>query len=253
MVVEEFSVYRPILMANISGMEEVLGDRCLQIILSKSGNPKITKKVEIYENDTNIQKIKKFSKGKCRLCRDVALVEMYKAWNEFIDTINVTNVTNITNITNVTNVTNNNIDINKDLFNILNDSGIDGRNLELMFPLIVLAYSIDENILNEVLETLKDIVSEKKREDLVENIDVAVYDFVSQQLIGRWYILKELLKEFKHFSQMEDEWINERWFGKALKRLSLVKDKKKQNYGKLYILDIDKAQEKIKMFKTKDI
>jgi len=35
-VVEEFEVYCPIAMANILGMENVLGDRCISIILEKS-------------------------------------------------------------------------------------------------------------------------------------------------------------------------------------------------------------------------
>ncbi len=34
-VVENFEVFRPIIMANIWGMEEVLGDRCLTLILEK--------------------------------------------------------------------------------------------------------------------------------------------------------------------------------------------------------------------------
>ena len=31
-VVEEFEPYRPIIMANIWGMDEVLGERCIQLI-----------------------------------------------------------------------------------------------------------------------------------------------------------------------------------------------------------------------------
>ena len=37
-VVEEFDIYTPICMANIWGMDEVLGDRCITIVLEKSND-----------------------------------------------------------------------------------------------------------------------------------------------------------------------------------------------------------------------
>lgn len=249
--VEEFEVYRPILMANINGMEEVLGDRCIQIVLSKSNNYKITKKVEIYENDTKISEIRKFQRNQCRLCRVVSLAEVYMKWNQFIDSTTKTSFKETNNDTNSINITNN-INNTNDIttfFEEINEAGIDGRNLELMFPLIIIAYSINEDILKNLMVTLKEIVTDKKKEDMVESTDVALIDFSSQQLEGRWYNAKDLTREFKQFLQSEEEWINEKWLGRALKRLSLIKDKTRRGYGRMYILDIDKAQEKIRMFK----
>lgn len=242
--VEEFEIYRPIVLANINGMEEVLGDRCIQIILSKSNNSRVIKKVEDYDNNTNITEIKSFQRDSCRLCSVVSLSEVYRDWNTFINNID----TNNTNTTHNTNNTNN----TTDLFNILNDSNIDGRNLELMLPLIIIAYSIEENIFKDTINTLKEIVQEKKKEDIVESIDIALIDFISQQLESKWYLSKDILKDFKQFMQLDDEWINERWLGKALKRLSLVRDKKRMNYGRMYMFDINKAQDKIKIFKVKE-
>jgi hypothetical protein len=235
-------------MANITGMEEVLGDRCIQIVLSKSNNPNITKKMEIYENDTTIQKIKEFPFEKCRLCRDVLLPEMYKAWNNFVNSSLIlpnNNTTHTTHTTHTQHDTNNTIL----LFNKINDSEIDGRNLELMFPLLIISSAIDEDILNKLLETLREIVIDKKKDDLVESLDVALIEFISSLLENKWYISKEVIRDFKSSIQSEDDFINDRWLGKALKRLSLIKDKKRMNYGRMYQFNIEKAQEKLLIFK----
>ena len=76
-VVEEFDVFRPIVMANIWGMEEVLGDRCISIVLERSNNSKITKLVEIYESEEIFKKTKEILK-KCSLCSMLFLQGVYQ-------------------------------------------------------------------------------------------------------------------------------------------------------------------------------
>ena len=66
-VVEEFDVYRPIVLANIWGMETVLGDRCITIILEKSNNKEKTNLIEIFNDDDFVKKTKKLLK-ECSLC-----------------------------------------------------------------------------------------------------------------------------------------------------------------------------------------
>lgn len=246
LVVEEFEVFRPILMANINGMEEVLGDRCINIILEKSNNPKVTKKMEIYQNDTRIQKIKDLLRERCRLCSVVVVVEVYKGWNDYINMVYNTGYD--TNNTTYTDNTNNTNDTNL-LFEKVNKTEIDGRNLELILPLLIMSSLFDEDVLNSILLTFKNIIEEKRKEDLVESLDISVYDFVSQELDNKWIQITELTKKFKEFIQNNDDWINERWMGKSLKRLNLIKDKKRLNYGRLVMLDVNKAQEKIRMFR----
>jgi len=58
-VIEEFDIYRPLILANINGMEDVLGDRCISIILERSTNPGIVKLAEIWE-DEKCSKTKKY-------------------------------------------------------------------------------------------------------------------------------------------------------------------------------------------------
>jgi len=83
-VVEEFDVYRPIALANISGMDNVLNDRCITIILNKSNNPKITKMMEIYEEDLEIKKLHSLTSVSLV---DVDNLSIYNIWNIFINSL----------------------------------------------------------------------------------------------------------------------------------------------------------------------
>lgn len=232
--VEEFDVYRPICIANISGMDNVLNDRCITIILNRSNNPIITKKVELFEMDSRIHFIKSFSFEKCSIC---SVDVLFKEYNEYIDYI-YTNTYTTHNYTNNT------------LFDKINDAGIDGRNLEITLSLLVLASLIGEEIFEDLLKTLKEVVEERKKEDSVENLDISLIDFISQEVETReWISVKKIYTEFKSFVQIEEMWFNEKWLGRALKRLGLIKEKKRMNFGIVIKLDYKKAQDKIRIFK----
>jgi hypothetical protein len=254
-VVEEFDVFRPICIANIWGMDSVLGDRCISLILEKSSKKSITRLVEIFENEEITIKTKKklhpiktkFSKGKEQkgvVSVDVVSVgNVYKEWNDMIRSQkqNYTYYTNNINNTNYTNYT---------FLNKLRKLDIEGRDLELAMPLFIIANKIDEKTLNDLINTFKIIVQERKEEDVVENTDVSLIDFVSQETSESYFVsITELVRKFREFLQVNDEWINTRWLGRALKRLNLIKEKKRKKRGIEIILNIKKAQEKIKMFK----
>jgi hypothetical protein len=244
MVVEEFDVFRPIALANINGIDDVLGDRCITIILDKSNNPKFTKKVEVFDIDTQIRFFRAFPFEECRRCRLCLSGSMYSEWNNYVSNYNDTNNTNNTNNTNDTN------DTNYTLFKRLYSIGINGRDLELSFPLFMVSSWFGNDILDKTIEIFNEIVEEKKKEDVIESVDISLIDFVSQITEeNKYHLLKELTRDFREFVQLSDEWINERWIGKALHRLNLIKDKRRRNYGRLILLDVTKAQEKIKMFK----
>ena len=85
-VVEEFEPYRPICMANIYGMEDVLGDRCIQIILEKSNNAQKTRLVEIWEKEQEFKKFQILAKKliQCSLCSVVTVENIYTEWNNYI-------------------------------------------------------------------------------------------------------------------------------------------------------------------------
>jgi hypothetical protein len=252
-VVESFDTFRPICMANISGMEEVLGDRCISLILEKSNNAKFTKKVEDYEWNEKFAKV--FGETNSVVSVVKLLPEMYRDWNKYINYI--TTLTTLTTYNTLTTQTTPNLDYKEIpqfpeeievFFRKLNETEIDGRNLELFFPLIIIAQEID--MLDSFLEIVKKIINSKKVDDIIESKDVSLYSFTAQQ-DSEWHNVKELTNNFRTFigeEQTEDTWLNAKWMGRALKRLNLILEKRRVKEGISVILNIQKAQTKLKIF-----
>jgi hypothetical protein len=255
--VEEFELYTPIAMANIWGMDEVLGDRCITIILEKSNNPIVTKMAEDFETNVRFNEITRdlVSFGAVSLCENNIYNNILTDWNTYLKNLSHS-LSNITTHNNTTTTTTHN-NTQQHLFKKIDKIGIDGRNLELFFSLYVVASGIGDEILEKILEISKDVIGEKKADEFSESKDVALIDFVSHQI--QWqmdYISSKIIKdEFRKFlgeQDNEDNWLNERWVGKALKRLCLVSSKRRLRDGREYILNVSKAQEKIKMFKHEE-
>jgi len=245
-VVEEFSTFRPVVMANIRGMEEVLGDRCIPIILEKSDNKSITRKIENFDSHPKMLEIKEnlintnfwCSLVKCSCCKT-----MYIEWNKYISTPIYTTHNTTYNYTHI------------HLFKKIDKTGIDGRNLELSFPLLILAEEI--GIIDDVIEILKNIIAEKKEEDMMEGRDVMLMSYVSKQEKNMWHKIKEILTVFGSgiaYDSDENHWLNSKWIGQALRRLNLIINKRRTGQGVEVILNIDKAKDKMKIFnpETKD-
>ncbi len=261
-VVESFETYRPILMANISGMDEVLGDRCIQLILEKSSNPAITKLIEDFENNPKINYTRN-SLVTCSLCICSYINNVHQKWNEFISDKYITTLTTLT-----TNNTANTNNIEKDyrlsesglkdleiisLFNKIEASEIQGRNLELFLPIFFIAMEFDDLILKEAIKTAGEIIGERRKEEEMESVDVMLYDFISKKQSSLDYCsIKILTDDFRQFIGESEDWLNSKWLGRALKRLNLIVDKRRITRGVEVILNIPKAKEKIKMFRLED-
>jgi hypothetical protein len=119
--------------------------------------------------------------------------------------------------------------------------------------LLIISTLIGEEIFEKTITILSDIMKDKKEGFSLESRDVSFTDFVSQYpKLEEFVPLTALSQDFRVFLQedeTEDKWINTRWIGRALKRLKLSKSQKRLTRGREVILDIKKAQEKIKMFK----
>lgn len=256
-IVEEFEPYRPIVLANIWGMEEVLSDRCITLILEKSNHPIKTRLVQDFDINENIQNTKKLL-NQCSLCGVVTEKNIYSLWNNYINTkYNNNNTTYNTHTTTDTHTQQTTpeklktIDLDT-LFNKIDGSGLKGRSLELFLPLFFVAKLIDDFVLDEIIRTANKITEEKIHEEEVESIDVSVLDFISRQEQGlNFQSVKELTRLFREFIDDTRDWINPKWFGRALKRLGLVVDKRRIGRGVDVILNVVKAEEKIKMFRRK--
>lgn len=247
--VEKFDVYRPVIMANINGMDNVLGDRCLKLIIQRSVDARITKRMELFDEDSEIAYIKKLLNPfeRVGLCRVYAFVGAYKGWNKFIDNgfkmddeqYNVEDTTS--KLTGYT-----------QLYTTIHNSNLLGRDLELSFPILILSYFINEEVYTKTLVSLIDIMGQKKEDDVIENKDVSLLDFLSQEYVkdeNKMISLKELTIKFKAFMQTEEDWLTPQWVGYSLKRLSLITKKERKGYGVCAIINYKKAREKISQYK----
>jgi len=247
-VVEEFEVFRPLVLANIWGMESVLGDRCIQLILEKSNKNVVVNLIEIFREENIVQETIKLL-NQCSLCRCSFSVEVYREWNAYIKNNYTKDINYIYNTNNTNNI------LPLEVFKTINLMDLNGRELELSLPLCLIANEIsDENqdLLKITTLTLKTLFSSRKEDELTDNIDVSLYDFISQEVISsayKWDTVNDITRRFKEFLDVTDEWVNSKWMGRALKRLGLIREKKRVGRGVAVILDIEKAQEKIKMFK----
>jgi len=229
--IESFDVYTSVAMANIDGMEGVLADRCIFLRLDKSYNKQITKRVENYDTNTLVQVTKTHLNGlKASLCELIQEKNLNNDWNAYIDGDLKTDDKEVI-----------------DLFKKGDETGIQSRSLELFLPLWFMAYLINKETLNKMIEVSKDIDKEKK-EDSKEDKDILLLNFLSEQksLEYRTFINLSLVYDgFKEYMGITGEWINSRWLGKALVRLKLRKGQRRMSTGIQVLLDIDKARERV--------
>lgn len=249
-VTEEFNVYSPKMLANIFGMEDVLGDRCISSILERSNNPAKTKLITDFSSNPEILAIKtRLNELQCSLCSVVSVLKWSDIWNNYILDKYTTTYITITTLTT--------LDIHKEeLFNKIDNTGIDGRQLELYFPLIIIADSMGEEILDEILEIIIKKNRVKKENDYIENYDISLLDFVSKlDIFTKFYSVNELTYGFREYVGMSGEetsWVNRYWLGRALNRLKIVFARRRVSQGIEVRLDIMKAKEKLKIFKVED-
>jgi len=246
MVVEEFEVYRPVIMANIWGMDEVLGDRCISLILEKSNDLEKTRLTEDFE-DNQFLKVLLKNLNWCSLCSVVSPKNINSMWNNYISNEYKTTLTTYYTYNTLTTLT---TPQHTKLFKKIENSKIQGRNLELFLPLFFIADYINESVLDEIIKIALNITNEKQHDEEMESMDVMVFDFISKQEEGLiFYSIKNLTNMFREFTEESADWLNSKWFGRALKRLNLVVDKKRKHQGIEVMLDVPKAKEKLTIFK----
>ena len=264
-VVEEFEPYTPIIIANIWGMEEVLADRCITIILEKSTNSVVTKKAEDYDNDILIESVK----NNLNLLKNINLVQLcsyfgenniYTEWNNYINMkYNYTHTYN-TYTTQTTQTTAPIIENKKNVvtkfkqeefFNKIDATEVNGRNLELFMPLFIVAKIISDDIFEKILVFAKELTKQRKSDEMTESRDVMLLQFIMLQESNNFLKVIELTEGFRRFVHDDEhdyKWVNSKWLGRALKRLNLIIDKRRLGQGIEVILDTEKAKEKLKVF-----
>lgn len=247
---KEFDTFSPKMLCNIWGMEEVLADRCIPSILEKSNNPAKVKLQEDFDKLDIIKQIKRTLNNLVQFGAGEQAFPEVTIWNNFIKN-KYTTYTTLHNYT-ILHPTTPTIE-QEEMFNKIDASGLEGRALELFFPLFTVARWISMDTLEELIEIAKNKNKNRKESDFYESKDIAVYDFISQLESTLEFIsVKDLTQAFKNFYQDdsdEREWLNPHWFGKAIKRLKLDIKTRRMGRGVEIIPNVTKAKEKIKIFR----
>jgi hypothetical protein len=144
-----------------------------------------------------------------------------------------------------------------EMFNKIDATGINGRNLELFFPLMYISRFISEDAFDSLLLIASNLNKEKRKEEMIESKDVSLIEFVSKlpitEDISNYRSMKLITEAFRNYvgnlEEKNDEWLNEKWIGRSLKRLGLIVDKRRMAYGVEITLDINKAKKNMEMFK----
>ena len=237
-ITEEFKVYCPIAIANIWGMDNVLGDRCIPVILEKSSKREIVDLIECFESDIEFQIIRG---GLKRLTENISnssniFGDVFQSWKKFSQGKHDTKDTK---------------DSTTALFKKIKEANVSGRNLELFFPLFIIADICGDKVLKEILKFSQKVIKEKREKDRDENIDVQIYEFIAQYPNSNFVEISTLVNDFKKFIERDESWINNTFFGRGLSRLNLVL-KRRHQHKREVLLDIEKAKEQIKKFKEPD-
>lgn len=258
MVAAPHFLYTPVFMANINGLDEVLGDRSIVITLEKSDSPLYTKKIEDFQRNPKIAQISsKLRLISVELCNVHPLQKGIDDWNSYVNERYTTTLHTLHTIHTIHNYTQLNTTLQlEEIFKKIDNSGIFGRNFELLFPLLLIAQMLGEEIFNDFLEIAISLNTIKREEESTESRDAVLMEFVStkEQYQFEYVFMSKLFTEFKIFLGIsgDDEermWLNMTWFGLALKRLKLVSLTKRVPSGKMVILNVNKAKEKLKIFK----
>ena len=242
--VEEFPMYCPISIANIWGLDNTLEDRCITLILEKSSNPKITRLQEDFKYDKDFVQFRGglkritdqdywFENGSEDLFGDVK-----EEWNKFVRGEGLKGKKEKKY---------------SELFKKI-DTGIEGRNLELFFPMFIIANLCGTNVLDDLIEFSKDKVKERREQDREENPDVKILAYIEQCGFMDYVGTSKLLEGYRLFHQIpdSDKWINSRWFGRGLRRLKLVKKTDRQRIIKV-LLDVSKAKKLMEGYSDNEI
>lgn len=246
-------LYTPVALANINGIEDVLGDRSITLIIEKSMNPYLVKKIEDFKDNTSLKALKKkLNELHVQLCNVYPLKNVYSEWNEYVRQKYTYN----TSIHTIHNSTQLYTQLKyEEMFNKIDETGIFGRNLELFFPLLIISWMLDVEIFLEMLNIVSDMNTSKKEMEYAESKDISLIEFVASKTEYQlnMVFVNELFTEFKMFagaSNDRDEEINITWFGSALRRLKLITLVKRVTKGKMVLLNVPHAQNQLKIFKT---
>jgi len=198
--VQRFEIYSPKMLANIRGLDDVLEDRAIPIILRRTKNKVFGDRSSELMSDDEFFYI-----------RDLCYLNLLFNWKR----------------------------IKKIYETMENETNLKSREWELWKPLLCIAAAVDEAVYKRILRFSRKKSKEKLIENLTEQYDTllmrALVELVEE---NAYYKLTKIKSIFANQFEEDQQWINSKWIGRALKRLGFS-NKRTVNGRREYLLKVD--------------
>ncbi len=206
---EPFEVYSPKALANIQGLEDVLEDRCISIILKRGKNLDVVNREIPLESELWQQ------------TRDMLYMFYLSYFNEFTE--------------------------HTEFSHLLNRHILKQRELELWKPILTLAlffenYGKLNGLFNKILDFAEEKAKEKEVENRTETLDlILVKTLTSIVEKDDYYKVSEIKNAMAEYFDEPQKWLSSRWVGNALRRLGFTEKRRMKSYE--YYLSLDKVKD----------
>jgi hypothetical protein len=214
------------MMANITGMEDTLQDRCITIVLLKTDD------WQIWSRDiTPDRKLPEW-----QFVRNKLYLNMMLNWKRVYDCIN-----KFEDIYNGKVVDENYSESFAKIRQL-----VGSRNLELWKPIYILAMSVSKQLFENMVDLSVDMTKEKEEVDTFENVDINIISaLIPIVKSDGWYKVSELAEQIKDY---ELEWMTSGSLGKALSRLKIRSGLKKVRGRKHVLIKVENLKNLAKKF-----
>lgn len=260
--IKRYNVYCPIVMANITGIDDVLADRCIVVPLERSDISVVINKPEFFELDPSISL---FSSSLVQLVQLVQLEISKDIYAPLQATLNsvITQDNDIytTTETTLTTLNNNRTEstspetkefdnlettlTQEDIMKMI-ENNIISRDLELWYPIFYMAKKVKTRegypvLFQELFPFVKQVLKEKSESEQTENRDIVFLGFIYNNFnsVKEWIKIREIVDRYKEIDP-DDKWFNSRWVGRALKRHRITLEKKRDAQGFEVIINWEK-------------
>lgn len=247
--VGEYEVFGPKIMANIGGIEDVLEDRCITLVLLRTMD-KNKANCEIDINNEKWQSIR--DKLYINLLKNfLEISRCYKLLSDKFSVVSVVSEVSVVSIES-SNFFNNSITGSINTKNTTQTTltsldkleSIRARDLELWMPILSIGLAVGDNVFDNLVDFALKSINEKEIENATESQDNVLIELLIDVVKeDAYYGTKELLEKFTlHLDidtkSFDGKWLNAKWLGRAMKRLGFV-NKRRVARGVEYKLDQD--------------
>lgn len=188
MVVEFFETFSPKIIANIKGLEDVLEDRCIRVIMQRTLNKKIS---------------------------DAEPREDNPEWRKIRDDLYIFSLQNAGKIKDIYD-------------SLDNTTKLTSRDWELWKPILSIASFVNKELFKDMIVFAEKNSQEKDVENITESGECILAGVLKEMIVDRpdFYKVSEITGLMKSKFEDEQGWLNNKWVGRALGRLGFVEKRR---------------------------